>query len=94
MIPSRKRKKVKKIYYPEIGGIYLHYKGGKYEVITIAKHSETDENMVVYKSIHFGSFHVRPLYMWDELIEYKDKKVVRFELIGFSDTISFDLSTK
>ena len=57
-----------KIQYPEIGKLYDHYKGGRYEVITLAKHSETDETLVIYKSIHFGSVHARPLSMWFEMV--------------------------
>ena len=49
--------------YPEINTNYQHYKGGKYTVLTLAKDSETQEDVVVYKSIHFGSVHVRPLSM-------------------------------
>jgi hypothetical protein len=47
------------IRYPENGKIYLHYKGGKYEVVSAARHTETDELLVVYKSLNFGSMHVR-----------------------------------
>ncbi len=54
--------------YPRIGKRYLHYKGGEYEVLTLAKHSETNENLVIYKSIHFGSVHARPLVMFFENI--------------------------
>lgn len=50
--------------YPVIGGLYRHYKGGTYEVITLAKHSETSEDLVIYKSTEFGSIHARPLSMW------------------------------
>lgn len=54
--------------YPEIGAIYKHYKGGKYKVLTLAKHTETEETLVIYKSIHFGSIHARPLEQWFETI--------------------------
>lgn len=54
--------------YPEIGHFYRHYKGGLYQVITLAKHSETDEVLVVYQSIHFGSVHARPLDKWNEQV--------------------------
>lgn len=69
------------IRYPEIDGLYKHYKGGKYKVITLAKHSETDEVLVIYSSVHFGSVHARPLSMWFEKINIDDKVVERFELI-------------
>lgn len=58
----------KESYYPLPGEKYKHYKGGTYEVITLAKHSETNEDMVVYKSIPFGSVYCRPLSMWEETI--------------------------
>ncbi len=53
---------------PQPGQKYLHYKGGEYIVISMAKHTETDENMVVYRSISFGSVHVRPLKIWNEFV--------------------------
>ncbi len=46
--------------YPLPGDIYKHYKGGTYEIISMAFHTETNEKMVVYKSLNFGSIHVRP----------------------------------
>lgn len=68
--------------YPEIGRFYEHYKGGKYEVISMAKHTETDEDLVVYKSIHFGSVYARPLSQWFEKVFIRGKgHVQRFEQI-------------
>ena len=56
---------------------YRHYKGGTYQVISLANHTETDEIMVVYKSINFGTIYVRPLTSW---ISKTDKiGVERFE---------------
>jgi len=70
------------VRYPEIGRTYLHYKGGKYRVISLATHSETDEVMVVYRSIMFGSVHVRPLSMWfDSVVTEGGTARERFELI-------------
>lgn len=67
------------VQYPEVGAIYVHYKGGKYRVIALAKHSETDETMVVYQSILFGSYHVRPLSMWfDEIRKVGLVSIKRF----------------
>jgi hypothetical protein len=64
-------------------GIYRHYKGNQYEVIGFAKHSETLEDTVVYKSLYGerGTW-VRPLSMWDNPIEIDGKTVKRFEYIG------------
>ena len=71
------------VKYPEIGKQYDHYKGGSYEVITLAKHSETDEVLVIYKSLHFGSVHARPLPMWFEKVTTDEqRRVSRFTLCG------------
>jgi len=51
-------------------GIYRHYKGGRYEVIGIARHSETLEEMVVYRALYGeGGLWVRPASMWNEWVE-------------------------
>lgn len=63
-------------------GFYRHFKGGLYEVIGIAKHSETLEELVIYKSLQDQSFWVRPLSMWNERIEKDGKIYVRFTYIG------------
>lgn len=52
--------------YPKPGGIYRHYKGGLYEVLFLSKHTETNEILVNYKSLHFGSFYSRPLDSWNK----------------------------
>lgn len=64
------------INYPEPGAKYKHYKGGLYEVITLATHTESTEAMVVYKSLLFGSIYVRPLNVWNE--DVADSKEKRF----------------
>lgn len=48
-------------------GRYRHYKGGEYEVIGTARHSETEEELVVYRALYgeYGLW-VRPRVMWDE----------------------------
>jgi hypothetical protein len=50
-------------------GIYTHYKGNEYEVIDIGTHSETEEQMVIYRALYgeFGLW-VRPLAMFDEVM--------------------------
>jgi len=59
--------------YPEINKNYRHYKGGLYKVLYLARHSETDEEVVIYQSIHFNSIHVRPLSMWFDVIDGKER---------------------
>lgn len=64
-------------------GIYEHYKGRQYELIAIANHSETLEKMVVYKALYGeGEYWVRPLSMWEELIDLNGEQVHRFRYIG------------
>lgn len=66
----------------KVGGIYRHYKGNLYEVLAIAKHSETLEDMVVYKALYGeGLVWVRPLSMFEEEIIKDGVKIKRFELI-------------
>ena len=67
-------------------GKYRHYKGPLYEVIDIARHSETEEELVVYRTL-YGEFSlwVRPLDMFTEEIEYKGKRVKRFTYVGEMD---------
>ena len=64
-------------------GKYHHFKGNEYEVVAIAKHSETLEEMVVYKDLkNDGKVWVRPAVMWDETVERDGKIFKRFEFIG------------
>lgn len=66
-----------------IGGKYRHYKGNEYLVVDIATHSETEEEMVVYKALYGdGKLWVRPLSMWNEKVEVNGKEVLRFTHIG------------
>ena len=63
-------------------GIYRHYKGNEYEVIGVAKHSETLEDMVVYKALYGdGGIWVRPASMWNETVIKDGKEHKRFEYI-------------
>lgn len=61
-------------------GKYRHYKGKEYEVLGMAKHSETLEAMVVYKMLYgdFGLW-VRPAKMWNEVVIFNGKECKRFE---------------
>jgi len=63
-------------------GRYRHFKGGEYELLYIAHHSETMEDMVVYKALYGdGDVWVRPLSMWNDIIERDGKTFTRFTLI-------------
>lgn len=64
-------------------GKYRHFKGNEYEVIGIARHSETLEEMIVYRALYDeGGMWVRPATMWNETIERDGKVFKRFEFIG------------
>lgn len=64
-------------------GIYKHFKGNKYELLTTAVNSENLEEMIVYKALYGDErIWVRPACMWDEEVEFEGKKVKRFEHIG------------
>ena len=63
-------------------GKYRHYKGNEYEVIDIVRHSETEEDMVLYKTLYGDySLWVRPLDMFKEKVVVKGKEVERFKKI-------------
>ena len=64
-------------------GKYRHFKGNEYEVLYVAKHSETLEPMVVYKALYGEcGIWVRPASMWNETVERDGKTYKRFEYIG------------
>ncbi|MBE0499235.1 MAG: DUF1653 domain-containing protein [Campylobacterales bacterium] len=67
-------------------GRYRHYKGPFYEVIDVARHSENEEEFVVYRTL-YGDFSlwIRPLEMFNEEITYEGRKVKRFEYMGEMD---------
>lgn len=63
-------------------GKYRHFKGGEYEVVGIANHSETQEEMVVYRALYGdGGLWVRPASMWNETVERDGKTYQRFTYI-------------
>jgi hypothetical protein len=63
-------------------GKYRHFKGNEYEVIALAKHSETLEDLVVYRSLkNENDVWVRPLSMWNECVQHEGKTVTRFTYI-------------
>lgn len=64
-------------------GKYRHYKGNEYEVIGLARHSETDETLVVYRALYGdGEIWTRPAAMWNECVVHNYELVNRFTYIG------------
>ena len=53
---------------PIPGEKWEHYKGGTYEVISLATHTESNEKLVIYKSLNFGSIFARPISIWQETV--------------------------
>ncbi len=64
-------------------GRYRHYKGKEYEVIGVARHSETEEEFVVYRTL-YGNFDlwIRPKAMFLETVHVDGKEVPRFAYLG------------
>lgn len=64
-------------------GRYRHFKGGEYQVLGMARHSETGEDMVVYRALYGeGGMWVRPAAMWNETVERDGATFVRFTYLG------------
>ena len=67
-------------------GIYEHYKGNRYRVIDIARHSETDELLVLYRTMYGDeNLWVRPFAMFFEKIAIDGYLVPRFKFVGDED---------
>lgn len=68
-------------------GRYRHYKGNEYTVLGIARHSETEEELVVYRQ-EYGprALWVRPKAMFGETIEVDGQIVPRFRYLGTADS--------
>ena len=64
-------------------GLYRHYKGKDYRVIALARHSETEEPLVVYQALYGErGIWVRPVSMFNEIIDSGGKRVPRFARVG------------
>ena len=60
-------------------GVYRHYKGQQYEVLGVARHSETEEEFVVYRALYGDrGLWIRPLAMFTENVEKEGGSVPRF----------------
>lgn len=65
-------------------GMYEHYKGKKYRVVGVAKHSETLEDFVVYEALYkneLSKLWIRPLQMFLGEVEVDGKMISRFRLV-------------
>ena len=70
-------------------GKYRHFKGNEYEVIDVCRHSETLQDMVVYRALYGEhGLWVRPLKMFEEMVERDGKTFRRFEYIGESNELA------
>jgi len=77
-------RKRKKMSLPR--GIYQHYKGNLYQVMGVARHSETEEKMVVYQTLYDAyDLWVRPLAMFTESVDVDGSNIPRFKLIKALD---------
>ena len=66
---------------PPVAGIYRHYKGQRYQVFGIARHSETLEELVVYRALYGEhGLWVRPAAMFGETVTVDGETVPRFAL--------------
>jgi len=67
-------------------GIYRHFKGNFYRLISVAQSSETLESQVVYQAL-YGNYEtwVRPLCMWNETVEFDGNPVKRFEFVDIEN---------
>lgn len=71
-------------------GLYQHYKGNLYQVIDIARHSETLEQLVAYQSCETGEIWVRPLAMFNETVNHNGQHVPRFEKLAEQEPVNID----
>lgn len=73
-------------------GLYRHYKGNLYQVIGIGRHSETLEEMVLYRGLYndYGLW-ARPRVSFESTVEHAGKEVLRFEYIRQLDIEAPDL---
>ena len=67
-------------------GVYKHYKGNLYEVVDVARHSETEEEHVVYRTLYGDcSLWVRPLELFIEDVQVDGEQRPRFAFVESSD---------
>lgn len=67
-------------------GVYQHFKGARYEVLDVARHSENGEAFVVYRALYGDrGLWVRPLAMFTEVIERDGQRVARFAWLSAAE---------
>ena len=77
------------VKYPQPGEIWQHYKGGRYKIVCMCNHTDTNEILVIYKSFSFGGFHARPFSEWHDVIGWEkiwkdgaEVDIKRFKFLG------------
>lgn len=80
--PNDQTSTIPSIQTSVVPGIYRHYKGNLYQVLHTARHSETEETLVVYRCLYgeYGVW-VRPIEAFNEMVTVDNKSVPRFELV-------------
>lgn len=64
-------------------GLYRHYKGSNYQVLLVARHSETEKQLVIYQALYGERGHwARPIEMFHETVLVNGEKVLRFERLS------------
>lgn len=82
-LKKEKETVMKELQYPVRPGRYRHFKGNEYQVLGVARHSETEEEMVVYRALYGeGGLWVRPAAMWLETVTRDGVTQPRFTYIG------------
>lgn len=67
-------------------GRYRHFKGREYQVLGIAKHSESLEPYVVYRALYGeGQLWIRPVPLFEETVRVEGREVPRFEYLDSGD---------
>jgi cyclomaltodextrinase / maltogenic alpha-amylase / neopullulanase len=63
-------------------GIYEHYKGNRYEVLGVGRHSETHEEMVIYRGLYGSNdYWIRPLNSFLETVDWEGEVIPRFKRV-------------
>ncbi len=62
------------------GERYRHFKGNEYEIVAVGRHSETEEELVVYRALYGeGAVWIRPLQIFTDMVERDGKTMPRFQ---------------